>query len=377
MKIKVCHVLSDVDQSHLIETTGEVMDKARYEIGFVFMGKKRPQLLDFFRERGYAAEFFEFRSRRELPSAVWRLMGIFRRWRPDIVHTHLVEGSLAGLAAARLLGIKNRIHTRHHGIESHVYYPHGVYYDRVVNRLSKKIVAISNVVAEALTEREGVSPDKVVIIPHGFHLENFVADDEQTRAVKTRYNLDGRYPVIGSIGRFIHWKGVQHTVAAFKNLLDTYPQAKLVLANAVGPYSPEIFRLLKDSLDARSYVTIEFERNVFALYRAFDVFVHVPVNRDFEAFGQVYIEALAMRVPAVLTLAGIANDFIVDRENALVVPYDDPGAIARGVSLILRDEELRQKIVSRGRADVWKMFDSHRFAAQLDALYTQLMAGGI
>ncbi len=374
MKIKVCHVLSDVDQSHLIETTGEVMDKAKYKIGFVFMGKKKPQLFDFFREHGYETEFFEFCSKRQLPSAVWKLKEIFKRFRPDIVHTHLVEASLAGLVAAKILRIKNRIHTRHHGIESHVYYPHGVYYDKVINHLSKKIIAISNVVAEALTEREGVNPNKVVNIPHGFNLENFVADEEKTEALKTQYGLEGHYPVIGSIGRFIHWKGVQNIVPAFKALLKTYPQAKLVLANATGPYGPDIFRLLKDNLEERNYVTIEFERNVFALYRTFDAFVHVPVNRDFEAFGQVYIEALAMKVPSVFTLAGIANDFIVDKENAVVVPYNDSEAIAQGLGLLLRDDELRNKIINRGKEDVWRMFHSNRFGAQLDALYTELMS---
>jgi len=374
MKIKVCHVLSDVDQSHLIETTGEVMNKAKYQIGFVFMGKKKPQLYDFFKDRGYETEFFEFHGRRELPSAVWKLKEIFKRSRPDIVHTHLVEASLAGLVAAKLSGIKNRVHTRHHGIESHVYYPHGVYYDRVVNRLSKKIIAISNVVAEALTEREGVNSDKVVKIPHGFDLENFTADEEKTEALKKQYGLEGHYPVIGSIGRFIHWKGVQNIVPAFKSLLNAHPQAKLVLANATGPFSSEIFRLLKDNLEERNYVTIEFERNVFALYRTFDAFVHVPVNRDFEAFGQVYVEALAMKVPSVFTLAGVANDFIFDKENAIVVPYNDSEAIAEGLNLILCDDELRNRIIKRGKEDVWRMFHSERFGAQLDALYTGLMS---
>lgn len=372
MKIKVCHVLSDVDQSHLIETTGEVLDKDRYEVAFVFMGRKRPHLYDFFKSRDYATEFFEFGGRRELPAAVWKLRKIFRRLRPDVVHTHLVEATLAGLTAAKLARVKGLVHTRHHGTESHFYYPHGVYYDKYANRLSRKIVAISRVVAENLTGREGADPAKVVTIPHGFDLENFAAADEAAAALGRRYGLEGRYPVVGSISRFIHWKGVQDTVAAFGQLLAEHPRAKLVLANATGPYSADIRRLLGETLDESAYVTVEFERDVFALYRNFDAFVHVPVNRDFEAFGQVYVEALAMGVPSVFTLAGIANDFVVDGENALVVPYSDPGAIARALGLILRDGALRHKITNRGREDVWRLFHSKRFGEQLDALYASL-----
>ena len=375
MKIKVCHVLSDVDQSHLIETHGEIMDKARYEIGFVFMGKKRPQLYDFFRERNYFVEFFEFGgAKSELPTAIFKLRNIFKKFQPNIVHTHLVEASLTGLIAAKTLGIKRRIHTRHHGVEAHVYYPRGVYYDRIINRLSKKIIAISRIVYEALTNLEKVAPEKVVTIPHGFDLENFTADDEKVRELKQKYELENHSPVIGSIARFIHWKGVQNTIPAFKKILENYPQAKLVLANATGPYKEEIHTLLKNNLDEKNYVVIEFERSVFALYKTFDAFVHVPVNRDFEAFGQVFIESLAMEIPSVFTMAGVANDFIKDRENAMVVPYDDADAIAESLNLILSDEELRRKIVKKGREDVWKMFHQKRFGDELDALYTELMA---
>jgi glycosyltransferase involved in cell wall biosynthesis len=331
-------VFSEVDQSHLIKTFGEVMDKDKYEVGFVFMGEKKPMLYDFFGEKGYPVEFFEFHGKKDLPAAVWKLRKIFKRLKPDIVHTHLIEGSMAGLTAAKIVGIKNRIHTRHMGMENHIYHPHGVYYDKFNNFLSKKIIAISNVVANILINHEGV------------------------------------YPVIGSISRFVHWKGVQNTILAFKKTLEVYPQAKLVLANAVGPYSTEIHRLLKENLSDQSYVTIDFESNIFSLYSTFDIFVHVPVNEDVEAFGMVYIEPLALEVPSVFTLSGIAGEFIKDKENALVVPYNDSESIANAVNLLLQDTELRNKIVKRGKKDVWNLFHTKRLTSQLNSLYTELYA---
>jgi len=374
MKIKVCHILSHLDQSHLIETFGEAMDKAKYEISFIFMGQKKPHLFDFFQHRDYDVEFFEFNGRSDLPSAIIKLRKILKRIKPDIVHTHMVEASLAGLIAAKTLGIKKRLHTRHHGAESHFYYPHGVYYDRAVNYLSKKIIAISQIVANILIEREDVKADKVVIIPHRFYLENFKADEQVVRDLKVKYKLNGCYPVIGVISRFIHWKGVQYTIPAFKSLLKDYPQAKLVLANARGPYSEEIRGFLKKSLPPESYELIEHERNVFSLYRTFDVFVHAPINEDFEAFGQIYVESLAMGVPSVFTISGIAHDFIVDKQNALVVPYQNSEAIKRSLEMILQDAELRNKITERGKEDVWKLFHANQLGGQLDLVYTELFS---
>ena len=371
-KIKICHVLSDVDQSHLIETIGEMMSKDKYEISFVFMGQKRPHLYDFFERRGYAVEFFEFGGRSEIPAAILKLRKIFKKLQPDIVHTHMVEGSLAGLAAAQLAGVKRRVHTRHHSSESHYYYPHGVYYDKIINSLSSRIIAISQIVADVIVEREGSRREKVVVIPHGFYLETFGTSAEAVKTIKDKYDLNGHYPVVGVISRFIHWKGIQDAIPAFKILLETYPQAKLVLANARGPYSAELYEMLEKNIPAENYKVIAFEGDVFALYGAFDVFVHVPVNRDFEAFGQIYVEALAMKVPSVFTLSGIAHDFIENGENAVVVPYQKPEAIAEGIKLILQDAEIRNKITERGRKDVLKMFHAERFAEQLDSLYTEL-----
>lgn len=373
MKTRILHVFSDVDQSHLIKTLGVAMDRQKYDVGFVFIGKQEPLLHEYFNRKGHSSTYLKFYGKRDYPSTVVRLRQIFKRERPDVVHTHLVEGSLLGLTAARLAGVKNRVHTRHHGVESHIYYPHGVYYDRYNNFLSKKIIAISPVVADVLIGREGVDPKKVVTIPHGFHLEELIVDESATERLKEKHGLNGRYPVIGSIARFIHWKGVHNTVLAFKDVLAVFPNAKLVLANAVGPYADQVNKLLEENIPKENYVTFEFEPEIISLYAAFDVFVHVPVEKDLEAFGMVYIEPLTLKVPSVFTLSGIASEFVRAGRNALVVPYNDPENTAAAILRILQDEQLRRSITETGHDDVLQRFGAERLAADLDSFYTEVL----
>jgi glycosyltransferase involved in cell wall biosynthesis len=373
MRTKLCIVVSDVDTSHLIETMGRALDPARYEVTFVFMGDTEPSLYRKLAAEGFAARFVRCRGKRDLPAATLALARLFGELKPDVVHTHLVNASLAGLAAAKLKGVGRRVHTRHHSVETHHDYPHGVYYDRVINRLSTHVVAISRVVFDVLTKMEGVAPGKVTVIHHGFELERFRADESLVGEIKSKYGLEDRYPVVGVISRHIHWKGVQYVVPAFKELSRKYPNAKLVLANALGPHKPEVEKLLGE-LDPSQYVQVEFEKRVFELYRTFDVFVHVPVGREYEAFGQVYVEALAMRVPSVFTLSGVANDFIEDGRNALVVPYRDASAVTRAVETLLNDEDLRRRLTTNGREAVLELFPESRMAAELDAMYTRAAA---
>jgi len=373
MKTKVCYVYSDVDYSQLIEVIEHFLDKEKYEISFIFLGQKLPLLYKIFESRGCQVFFVEYHNRKDLAFSVGKLCRIFSKLKPDIVHTHLFNASLAGLVAAKISGIKRRIHTRHHSTECHNYYPHAVYYDKFISFLSAKIVAISQNVRDILVEREQVNPEKIEIVWHGFDFDKFKADDAETAEVEKLYNLSESYPVIGVVSRFVHLKGVQYIIPAFAGLVEIYPQAKLVLANASGSYSVEINKLLREQLDESQYVLTPFENRIAELYKNFDIFVHVPIDRETEAFGLTYVEALAMEVPSVFTLSGVANDFIEDKVNALVVPHNDSEAIFGAMRLLLEDADLRQKIVEKGRADVYELFQGQKMAAKLDSLYASML----
>ncbi|MBY0424108.1 MAG: glycosyltransferase family 4 protein, partial [Cytophagales bacterium] len=170
------------------------------------------------------------------------------------------------------------------------------------------------------------------------------------------------------ISRYTHWKGIQYTIPAFKELLKKYPEAVLVLANAQGEYANEIQHLLSE-LPNDSYREIRFESQLGALYSLFDVFVHVPIDEHSEAFGQVYVESLAAGVPSVFTRSGIANDFVQDGWNALEVPFQDSASIAVAIERILTDENLRTHLISHGKALAMERFGLNRMIDSLEKLY--------
>jgi glycosyltransferase involved in cell wall biosynthesis len=170
------------------------------------------------------------------------------------------------------------------------------------------------------------------------------------------------------ISRYIKWKGVTYGIEAFEGLLATYPKAHLILANAQGPDRTLVQDALA-KLPHGSYTEIGFEEDIAALYQLFDVFVHLPIDDHFEAFGQTYIEALACGVPAVFTLSGIAAEVIEANENALVVPYKDSLATAAAIGKLLEDDELKRKLIRNGKLTA-ERFNLKTFISQLEKLYT-------
>ena len=286
-----------------------------------------------------------------LPSLVWRLSKILRRLRPDVVHSHFGHAPLAVAVAGRWAAPSARIlHTRHVA-GPHPWPPRGLQtriFTRLQQRLSHRVVAISALVEQALLD-DGVPQAKIRNIPHGFDLAAF-RDVEPRRivALRRRYDLPAEGgPVVGVVARFVELKGIHHTLAAFERLLATHPTAVLVLAGTFGAHQDWLHGLV-DRLPSERVRRIHFEEDLFALYRLFDVFVHVPIAPHVEAFGQVYVEALAAGVPSIFTRSGIAHELAEDGSNCWLVEHGDVDGIAQGLRNLLDRPRLRERLVEGG-----------------------------
>ncbi|CAN5556169.1 glycosyltransferase [soil metagenome] len=369
MRRKILIVISNIDYSLGFEWLASYTDKSRFELIFVFLNQEKPTLVKIVEDLGLQVWFLKYSGKKNIPSVAFQLYKIIRKIKPDTIHTHLFDASLIALPISRLAGIKQRIYTRHHSTYHHVYHPSMVKYDRFINNQCTQIVAISDNVSQVLIDLENVPSEKIVLIHHGFEIEKFgVPDLNQVNRLKANLKVAGKYPVIGVISRYTEWKGVQFIIPAFKELLVVYPDAKLILANANGDYKKEITTLLR-SLPDGSYAEIAFEKDIFSLYALFDIFVHVPVDSESEAFGQTYIESLAAGVSSIFTLSGIAREFITHEKNAWVVPFKNSEEIYSSFVKILANPELAKKIQVKGKADVKDLFPVKIMIQKLEELY--------
>ncbi len=369
-KTKVTYILSNIDKAIAFEWISEKLDDKKIKLSFILLNDKSPYLLDWLKQRNIESYYIPHFGKKSYPKSFFKLLFILKKINPQIVHTHLLDANLIGLSAAKLLGIKKRIYTRHHSTFHHIYFPKSVKWDRITNSLATHVVAISENVKKVLVERENVPLGKISFIHHGFNLGGFssVTDDE-IKQYKLKYGIGStNSPVIGVIARYVKLKGIQYTIVAFKQLLVDFPDAKLVLANAVGPDKDYIKAILKKQLKPNQYIEILFEPNLFVLYKLFDVYVHVPINEHIEAFGQTYVEALAAGIPSVFSLSGVATEFIKDGENALVVNYENSSDIYTAIKKILEKADLKMKLVENGKKSI-AVFELDIFISKLEKLY--------
>lgn len=369
MKKKVTYIISNINKALAFEWIVESLDRDRFALSFILLNPATSVLEAYLAEHKIPVYRVDYKGKKSMASAILKTARILRKEKTDIVHAHLFDAGLVGLSAARLAGIKKRIYTRHHSDYHHSYHPHAVKYDKLINSMATDVIAISEMVKRILTEKENLPADKVHLIHHGFRLEKFAEVEQKLiKEVASKYNPRNRRPVIGVISRYTEWKGIQFIIPAFELLLKDYPDALLVLCNSKGNYADVIKNRLA-VIPENNRCEIAFEDNVFAVYRLFDIFVHVPIDEEVEAFGQTYVEALASGIPSVFTLSGVAPEFIRDKKNAVVVPFKDPGEIHRSMKWLLENKKEAEALVQEGRENVMQLFPLSFMIEKLENLY--------
>ena len=365
-KFKLIYIISDVDKAVSFEWIALRL-KEKYDLMFVLIGNKNSALKTWLTREQIRVQ--EISNSNPMIKQWIKLFVILYKENPRIIHTHLWMANLLGLSTAWTLRIKKRIFTRHHATIHYDEHPSGRKWERLCNYLATDIIAISKNTQSILIDRDKASPGKVKLIPHGFDLNYFTnVSSERINILKVKYDIERHgSPVIGIIARYMKWKGVQYVIEAFKSILKKHPSALLILANAQGNYADQIKKQLA-SLPPDSFKEILFEEDLAALYKVFDIYVHVPVDAQSEAFGQTYVEALASGIPSVFTLSGIAQEFISHKINAWVVDFRNSEQIAEGILEIHSNAELRDHLKIYGSSSI-KGFTIDNHMVALEELY--------
>ncbi|MCC7302111.1 MAG: glycosyltransferase [Bacteroidia bacterium] len=366
----IIHIISHINRSRTIEAAFSGLSAAKYRQEVILLHEQPGPLPSILEKNGIPVTFITYRGKKDLLSAGYKIYRLLKKKQPDILHCQLFEASYLGLLAGRMAGIPCRLHTRHHSTFHHVYFPRAVKHDLKINAASHRIIAVSENVANVLRNREGADPGKIRVIHHGMTLVDFIRDPEIRSDRMKKYGLKDDQWKIGVISRFTDWKGITYIFEAFRIILQELPEAVLLLGNTGGDKKEEYMKIL-GTLPRSSWRILEFDPDPRAMYSLFDVFVHIPVDEQAEAFGQVYLESMAAGVPGVFTRSGIATEVLRDGENGIAVPFRDAGAVATAVLQLYRDGNQYQRI-SRQAPESVKNFSTERMISELEMFYDEL-----
>lgn len=285
------------------------------------------------------------------------LVGVVRRWDPDVVQTWMYHADLIAGSIARILGHPRIFWNVRHGT-----------LDWSAMRRTSALVVRATVPASRLVPHRiiccsaesarvhralGYPESKLQVIENGFDLDRFRFSSADRLRVRSELDIPAEGPVVLALGRHHPQKDHETLVRAMKRVAERLPGLTVLCAGPgmtwVNPEVEELFRPLSDTVS----VHLLGERSdVPALLSATDVLVSTSSHG--EGFPNVLGEAMACRRPCVTTDVGDSAR-IVGETGRIADPGDDD-EIAAQVCIVLECDDLRDTLGAAARARVERHF---------------------
>jgi glycosyltransferase involved in cell wall biosynthesis len=293
--------------------------------------------------------------RRSSPAALMRLVRALREVRPALVHVNLSDqgDGLAAVVAA--------VVTRRPVLATlHLVLPHRAGWREAISvralRRFSVVIGVSEAVGRYLSRR-GL---RSVVVKNG--LPEFSA----ARNPRDTLGLPAEGFIVGGVGRLHEQKGWDILCRAASLVQRERPDAVFAVIGD-GPAAADLAAMA----ECQAVRFLGYRESAWSLIPAFDV---LAVPSRYEGLGLTPLEALFHGVPVVASdIEGLAE---VLGDCGVLVPANDPEALARGILRVASEPDFRADLVERGRRRARELFSADRMADETLAVYTAVSFSG-
>lgn len=283
--------------------------------------------------------------------SLWQMVRVFRREKPQMVHSMTPKAGLLCMVAAWLTRVPVRVHTF-----TGLVFP-------TSTGLKRKILMATDWLTCAcathiIPEGEGVKHDllkngitkkPINVLGYGncrgIDLKRYDRTPEVMSAAE-KIRKEGSFTFI-TIGRLVGDKGINELVEAFVRLNTEIPATRLIM---IGRYEPEL-----DPVKPETVKAIEGSTAIEAVGQQSDVRPWLAASDCAilasyrEGFPNVVIEAGAMGLPQIVTDINGANEIIIEGKNGTIIPSKESDALYHAMKRMAKDQEWRQSLAENAR----------------------------
>jgi glycosyltransferase involved in cell wall biosynthesis len=305
-------------------------------------------------------------------AAVKDLVGILRKYHPDILHLHFTGfiGPFPWLA--RIFAVSQVFFTDQssrsafHAPRRAPFWKRGL--ARLVNWPITRVICASNYGYKCFTTLDLLSVERFSMIYNGVDLSRVPLHSQPAWNFRRKYSISEKRAIVLQVSWMIPQKGIEDLLDAASMVLSRHQEAHFVLVGE-GLYREQYTKYaaekgLKDHVTFTGLIEDPFAEGVYA---AADVVCQV--SRWEELFGFVIAEAMASSKPVVATRVGGIPELIEDGETGFLVPRGDASQIADKISMLLANRSLRERMGSAARRVAEAKFDVRSNVAHLVRLY--------
>ena len=317
--------------------------------------------------------------RRDLVS-LCKLIKVFRRERPTMVHSMTPKAGMLCMVAAWLTRVPVRVHTF-----TGLVFPTSTGIKRRILMATDWLTCAC--ATHVIPEGEGVKSDLLKngitrkplrVLGYGnvrgVHMERFSRRPEVMRMV-TQISQETRKVTFLFVGRIVRDKGINELVSAFVRLYKNDPKVGLLLVGFfeedLDPISEATKRMINEC-PAIEAVGEKAGDELLACYAASDCFVF-PSYR--EGFPNTVLEAGAMGLPSIVTDINGSREIIIQGKNGLIIPPKDEDALYEALWRMLHEPEKCRAMAAEARPLIASRFEQGFVRKCLYDFYDEILGG--
>lgn len=289
-----------------------------------------------------------------------------KKYRIDIIHAHLPRYALTGYL------LRKPVISEIHGFISYPL-PKSLFIQHIY-RLSNKIIVLSNSMRDEAIRKFHLPQDKIEVVYNGIDMDRF-----DYKKYKRESDYNNKF-VIGYVGTFYKWQGIEELIKAFSVILKARKDIRLLLIGD-GPYRQVIDDRIRE-LNIRDYViepgTVPFEQ-VPGYIASIDIFV-ISRPRIIETNSVVplkLLEGMAMAKPVIATDIPGMREVIENGFNGVLIDSQNlVNSLVDKILMLLDNKSMRVNLGLNAYKSVRKRFSWDISVKHLFDIYTKLASRG-
>jgi glycosyltransferase involved in cell wall biosynthesis len=300
--------------------------------------------------------------------SLYQLIKVFKKLKPQIVHTHTPKAGLLGMLASFIARVPIRLHTvaglplmETVGIKRKIL----ELVEQLTYSCATKVYPNSSNLKDFIIQEKFAKTNKLKVIgngsSNGIDTDLFKRNDE----ILQKANIISQQHLILStdftfifVGRLVKDKGVEELVQAFHQLSIKYPDLKLLLVgpeeNDLDPLSSQCLEIINKN---KAIIAVGYQNDVKP-YLALSKALVFPSYR--EGFPNVPMQAGCFDLPAIVTNINGCNEIVVNGENGLLIPTKDTEALRSAMECLYLDQNLYQHMAEQARPMIVDRYEQQK-----------------
>lgn len=366
-KIRVLHFIQSCGvygaESVILNLSREMKADGRYEpvIGcIVESSEAKADLVEAAELQQIEAHHFPVAN-----SKVWmdlpRIALQIRRLKIDVIHCHGYKPSIYAYLIGKLTGIRAMATCHLWFIEDDAPWKMRamIRVEKFLYRHFPAVVAVSDKIRDTLIEA-GAKARKVHLVRNGITMGDFPHGNASTRS--------GQISVL-NVARLAQQKGQRFLIAAAK-IVKSVRQDVHILIIGEGELRDELQQQIREEGVEDTVTLVGFRSDVKEMLRSSDIFVLSSLD---EGMPISLLEAVATKVPAVVTPVGDIPKLIVNGETGLVVEKGGAAPLAAAILSLASDADLRMTLADQAWLKLRDVYSSAQMFARYDAIYRDVL----